>query len=95
MSKNQNTHPCSREEWYAVNFWNSIGTAAASLMICAFAFLQAASAASGDTDVSAWFTSLFVTGLLFRPQRRIARMGVDSLVVLLLYLIGVAGLFAV
>src|SRR4051794_19439424 len=37
MSKNQNSHPCTREEWYAVNFWNSTGTATASRMICAFA----------------------------------------------------------
>ncbi len=47
------------------------------------------------TALGALLTLVFVTGLLFRPQRRIARMGVDSLVVLLLYLAGVAGLFAV
>jgi cation:H+ antiporter len=47
------------------------------------------------TALGALLTLVFVTGLLFRPQRRIARMGVDSLVVLLLYAVGVAGLFAV
>src|SRR3954447_13924720 len=53
-----------------------------------------------DTDI--YFTALgmlltlvYVTGLLFRPQRRIARMGVDSLVVLLLYLLSVGGLFTI
>ena len=38
---------------------------------------------------------VFVTGLLFRPKRRVARMGVDSVVVLLLYAVGIVGLFAV
>jgi cation:H+ antiporter len=38
---------------------------------------------------------VYLAGLLFRPERRIARMGVDSLVVLALYAVGVAGLFAV
>jgi len=40
-------------------------------------------------------TLVYAAGLLFRPQRRIARMGVDSLTVLVLYVIGVAGLFAI
>ncbi|AFM19941.1 Ca2+/Na+ antiporter [Mycolicibacterium chubuense NBB4] len=37
----------------------------------------------------------YAAGLLFRPQRRVARMGVDSLAVLVVYAVGVAGLFAV
>jgi cation:H+ antiporter len=40
-------------------------------------------------------TLVYAVGLVFRPQRRIARMGVDSLSVLVLYVLGVAGLFAV
>jgi cation:H+ antiporter len=53
-----------------------------------------------DTDVyltaiGILLTAVYVTGLLFRPARRIARMGVDSLVVLLLYALGIAGLFAI
>jgi len=40
-------------------------------------------------------TLVYAAGLLFRPQRRIARMGIDSLTVLVLYVIGVAGLFAI
>jgi cation:H+ antiporter len=47
------------------------------------------------TALGALLTLVFVTGLLFRPRRRIARMGVDSLAVLLLYAVGVAGLFVV
>ena len=47
------------------------------------------------TALGALLTLVYVAGLLFRPRRRIARMGVDSLVVLVLYVAGVAGLFAV
>jgi len=47
------------------------------------------------TALGALLTLVYAAGLLFRPQRRIARMGVDSLTVLILYAIGVAGLFAV
>jgi cation:H+ antiporter len=53
-----------------------------------------------DTDIyltalGMLLTLVYAAGLLFRPQRRIAGMGVDSLVVLVLYVIGVAGLFAI
>lgn len=47
------------------------------------------------TAVGIVLTAVYVTGLLFRPSRRIARMGVDSLVVLVLYVLAVAGLFAI
>ena len=40
-------------------------------------------------------TLVYLAGLLFRPQRRVLGMGIDSLVVLVLYAIGVAGLFAI
>jgi cation:H+ antiporter len=40
-------------------------------------------------------TVVYVVGLLFRPRRRVLGMGVDSLVVLVLYAISVPGLFAV
>jgi cation:H+ antiporter len=46
------------------------------------------------TAVGIGLTAVYVVGLLFRPTRRIARMGVDSLVVLVLYAIGFAGLVA-
>ena len=38
---------------------------------------------------------IYALGLLFRPSKRVLGMGVDSLVVLLVYLIGIAGLFTV
>ena len=47
------------------------------------------------TALGVLLTLVYLAGLLFRPQRRIARMGIDSLAVLVLYAIGVAGLFAV
>jgi cation:H+ antiporter len=47
------------------------------------------------TAVGVVLTAVYVTGLLFRPTQRIARMGIDSLVVLVLYAIAVAGLFAI
>jgi cation:H+ antiporter len=53
-----------------------------------------------DTDIyltalGMLLTLVYAAGLLFRPQRRRAHMGVDSRVVLALYVLGVAGLFAV
>ena len=40
-------------------------------------------------------TSVYLAGLIFRPKKLVLGMGVDSLVVLILYAIGTAGLFAV
>jgi cation:H+ antiporter len=40
-------------------------------------------------------TVVYMWGLVFRPGRRILGMGVDSLIVLALYVIGIAGLVAV
>lgn len=40
-------------------------------------------------------TAVYVYGLIFRPKRLFLRMGADSLVVLILYVLGVAGLFAI
>jgi cation:H+ antiporter len=47
------------------------------------------------TAVAMVLTLAYAAGLLFRPHRRIARMGIDSLVVLVLYAIAVLGLFAI
>jgi cation:H+ antiporter len=47
------------------------------------------------TAVGIVLTAVYVVGLLFRPARRVARMGLDSLVVLILYALAVAGLFAI
>jgi cation:H+ antiporter len=47
------------------------------------------------TALAALLTVVYAIGLIFRPQRRVLGMGVDSLVVLIVYLLGIAGLFAV
>ena len=53
-----------------------------------------------DTDIyltalGMLLTLVYLAGLLFRPQRRIARIGIDSIIVFVLYALGIAGLFAV
>ena len=47
------------------------------------------------TALAILLTLTYVLGLIFRPQKKILAMGTDSLVVLVLYLLGIAGLFAV
>ena len=47
------------------------------------------------TAVGIVLTAAYVVGLLLRPARRIARMGVDSFVVLVLYAVALGGLFAI
>jgi cation:H+ antiporter len=59
---------------------------------------MAAAAAPGPLRMSALgivLTLIYAAGLLFRPRRRIARLGVDSLAVLTLYGLGMIGLFTV
>lgn len=46
------------------------------------------------TGLGALLTAVYIYGLIFRPKRQVARMGIDSLVVLILYVLGVAGLLA-
>jgi cation:H+ antiporter len=40
-------------------------------------------------------TVVYMVGLVFRPARSVLGIGIDSLVVLVLYLIGIAGLVAI
>lgn len=47
------------------------------------------------TALAMVLTLIYAAGLLFRPSRRIARLGADSLAVIIVYAVGVAGLFAV
>lgn len=47
------------------------------------------------TGLGMLLTAVYVTGLIFRPRRQVARMGVDSLVVLALYVLGILGLVAI
>jgi cation:H+ antiporter len=47
------------------------------------------------TGIGLLLTVVYIAGLLFRPARRILGMGIDSLVVLVLYLVSLGGLFAI
>lgn len=47
------------------------------------------------TAVAIALTVVYAAGLLFRPARRRARLGIDSWVVLILYAVAVVGLFAI
>jgi len=44
------------------------------------------------TGVGALLTIIYMAGLLFRPKKQHARMGIDSIAVLIVYLITIAGL---
>lgn len=56
---------------------------------------QAASTDIYLTGLGMLLTTVYLCGLIFRPHRRLLGMGLDSLVVLVLYTLGVAGLIAV
>jgi cation:H+ antiporter len=56
---------------------------------------QASSSDIYLTALAALLTVVYAMGLLFRPTRRVAGMGVDSLTVLLLYAAGVVGLIGI
>jgi cation:H+ antiporter len=56
---------------------------------------QAASTDIYLTGLGMLLTTVYLCGLIFRPHRRLLGMGIDSLVVLVLYTLGVAGLIAV
>lgn len=47
------------------------------------------------TGLGALLTSVYLYGLILRPKRQVARMGLDSLAVLLLYALGVLGILAI
>jgi cation:H+ antiporter len=47
------------------------------------------------TSLGILLTMVYLWGLIFRPQRQNLRLGLDSILVLFLYLLGVAGLIAV
>ena len=47
------------------------------------------------TALGALLALAYVVGLIFRPTRRVLGMGLDSLIVLVLYLVGIVGLFAI
>ena len=44
------------------------------------------------TGLGGLLTAVYIYGLIFRPRRQFARMGIDSIVVLALYVVGIVGL---
>ena len=46
------------------------------------------------TGLGMLLTAIYIIGLIFRPKKQILRMGIDSLTVLIVYAVGIAGLFA-
>jgi cation:H+ antiporter len=46
------------------------------------------------TGLGAALTIVYMAGLIFRPRRQFVRLGADSIVVLVLYLVGIAGLIS-
>ena len=44
------------------------------------------------TGLAGLLTLIYMSGLIFRPQRQFARLGVDSVAVLAVYVIGIGGL---
>jgi cation:H+ antiporter len=44
------------------------------------------------TALAGLLTVIYMVGLIFRPERQWLRMGLDSIVVLVLYILGIAGL---
>jgi cation:H+ antiporter len=47
------------------------------------------------TALGILLTVIYLWGLLFRPRRQVGRLGPDSLAVLALYVLGIAGLVVV
>ncbi len=61
---------------------------------------QAVLPQASDTDVyltalAVLLTTVYIWGLIIRPTKRFLRMGIDSLVVLVLYAVGIVGLVAI
>ncbi len=47
------------------------------------------------TGLAMLLTIVYIWGLLFRPKKQILNLGIDSFIVLLLYVFGIAGLFII
>ena len=61
---------------------------------------QAALTQAKNTDVylaglGILLTAVYSVGIIFRPRRQVLNMGIDSFAVLILYILGVTGLFAI
>ena len=47
------------------------------------------------TALAILLTLVYLLGIAFRPRQKVLGMGIDSLLVLILYAVGTAGLFAI
>ena len=47
------------------------------------------------TGLGMLLTAVYLIGLIFRPKKQVARMGLDSLTVLIIYAVGIIGLFTI
>jgi cation:H+ antiporter len=47
------------------------------------------------TGLGILLTIIYIFGLMFRPRKQLFWMGVDSFLVLIVYLVGLLGLFAI
>ncbi len=61
---------------------------------------QAVLSQAKNTDIylaslGALLTTIYIYGLLFRPKRQIFNLGIDSIVVLVVYIVGIIGFFAI
>ena len=45
--------------------------------------------------IGALLTAVYIYGLIFRPKRQFLDLGIDSIVVLVLYIVGIVGLFTI
>jgi len=61
---------------------------------------QSALPQAKNTDIylaslGALLTAVYIYGLIFRPKRQFLNLGIDSIVVLVLYIVGIVGLFTI
>jgi len=47
------------------------------------------------TGLAILLTIIYICGLMFRPRKQLLRMGIDSFLVVIIYLLGLLGLFAI
>ena len=47
------------------------------------------------TALAILFTIVYICGIIFRPRKQILWMGIDSFIVLIVYIVGLIGLFVI
>ena len=59
------------------------------------ALLQAKNTDIYLASLGVLLTAVYIYGLIFRPKRQFLDLGIDSIVVLVLYIVGIVGLFTI